>query len=83
MIITEKTDEFGLPAGTDTESEKDMGLKVEEEHRETLEKLIKKLSPEIDEESLNDLVAVGIEGIADDHLKEHEDYYTKLKSLGL
>ena len=58
-----------------------MGVKVEQEHRQTIIDLIQSLKPDIDEKELNKLVNKTILNIGKDHLKENSTYYTKLAKI--
>jgi hypothetical protein len=60
-----------------------MGREVEQEHAETIKWLIKKLSPGpgLTDEITTKLLAETVERIAQDHLKELPDYYTRLKQM--
>jgi magnesium-transporting ATPase (P-type) len=58
-----------------------IGERVEREHSDTIEKLLKKVSPELSEEEISNIVDEATVMIAADHLKEMKDYYTKLKEM--
>jgi len=58
-----------------------MGLEVETEHTDTLTQIIKYLKPDISDEDLEELLEIGVEAIALDHLSELDDYYTRLAEM--
>ena len=58
-----------------------MGKRVEEEHRQTLTRLIKKIKPEISDEDIEAYVLEGISGISEDHIDEFKKYYNFLERM--
>ena len=54
-----------------------MGIVVEKEHADTIKWLAEKLGGEANEGLVNEVAAK----IAEDHLKEMPDYYSKLKEM--
>jgi hypothetical protein len=64
--------------------ELEMGVKVEMEHADTIKWLIEKVSSADHQKGApvsEDLVKEVATKIAQDHLKEMKDYYTKLKAM--
>jgi hypothetical protein len=59
--------------------ELEMGRKVEQEHTDTLNWLLKEVNAPA--ERLEALRTEAIQRIAQDHLKELPDYYTRLKAM--
>ena len=69
--------------GKEAQDQLEMGIKVEMEHADTIRWLAKKLGPGpgYDEKAMEDLVKEAATKIAQDHLKELPDYYSRLKKM--
>lgn len=63
------------------ETQLEKGVKVEVEHKETLITLLNQANPKLTEKELEDLLTKGYELIAQDHIKEIENYYDLLAQL--
>lgn len=63
----------------DDNKELAMGREVEKEHTDTLNWLLKEVNAPADR--LEALRSEAVERIAQDHLKELPDYYTRLKAM--
>ena len=62
-------------------SQMEMGKKVEQEHRELIKALIKKLRPDLSEAEVMKLVLETEAGIAKNHIDEFKTYYTALDKM--
>jgi len=58
-----------------------MGVQVEMEHAGTIEWLVKRIGGEQSAEEMTALIQEMATRIAQDHLKELPDYYTRLKQV--
>jgi len=69
--------------GAEENKELSMGHEVEKEHTETIKWLIQKLSPGpgLTDAISKQLLDEAIDRIAQDHLKELSDYYTRLHKM--
>jgi hypothetical protein len=63
--------------GKQSQDEIEMGKQVEMEHKGTIQWIAEKLGGKVDEALMQEITTK----IAEDHLKEMPDYYTKLKAM--
>ena len=69
---------IGITKEASDQTEITMGKKVEQEHRQTIIDLIKKLRPDMPHDEMMKLVLETEFGIVKDHRKEFDKYYTGL-----
>lgn len=73
----EKSFAFASVDNGDGKDQVGMGVKVEMEHKDTVKWLVEKLGGKADEALIKEVATK----IAEDHLKEMPDYYTRLKAM--